>query len=81
MPAAFLLAVASAIVFYIIAGYPILVAFFTRRAAPPVQKDKDFRTTVWVLMAVRNGEEFIRGKLECLLGLDYPAHLMEILVV
>ena len=68
MPAAFLLAVASAIVFYIIAGYPILVAFFTRRAAPPVQKDKDFRTTVWVLMAVRNGEEFIRGELECLLG-------------
>ena len=81
MLAAVLLAVASAIVFYIIAGYPILLAFFTRRAAPPVQKDQDFRTTVSVLMAVRNGEEFIRGKLECLLGLDYPARLMEILVV
>jgi cellulose synthase/poly-beta-1,6-N-acetylglucosamine synthase-like glycosyltransferase len=81
MLAAVLLAVASAIVFYIIAGYPILLAFFTRRAAPPVQKDKDFRTTVSVLMAVRNGEEFIGRKLECLLGLDYPAHLMEILVV
>ena len=33
-----------------------------------------------VLLAVRNGEEFIRGKLECLLGLDSPAHVMEILV-
>jgi len=81
MLAAVLLAVASAIVFYIIAGYPILLAFFTRRAAPPVRKDKNFRATVSVLMAVHNGEEFIRGKLECLLGLDYPAHLVEILVV
>jgi cellulose synthase/poly-beta-1,6-N-acetylglucosamine synthase-like glycosyltransferase len=81
MLAAVLLAVASAIVFYIIAGYPILLAFLTRRAAPPVQKDQGFRTTVSVLMAVRDGEEFIRGKLECLLGLDYPSRLMEILVV
>jgi cellulose synthase/poly-beta-1,6-N-acetylglucosamine synthase-like glycosyltransferase len=46
-----------------------------------VQKDKDFRTTVSVVMAVRDGEEFIRRKLECLLGLDYPAQSMEILVV
>jgi cellulose synthase/poly-beta-1,6-N-acetylglucosamine synthase-like glycosyltransferase len=81
MLAAVVLAVASAIVFYIVAGYPILLAFSRRRAAPPVQKDKDFRATVSVLIAVHNGEEFLRGKLECLLGLDYPAHLMEILVV
>ena len=81
MLAVVLLAVASAVVFYIIAGYPVLLAFFERRAAPPVQKDKDFRTTVSVVMAVRDGEEFIRRKLECLLGLDYPAQSMEILVV
>ena len=81
MLAAVLLAVASAIVFYIIAGYPILLAFLTRRTAPAVQKDRSFRTTVSVLLAVRDGEEFIRAKLECLLGLDYPGHLMEILVV
>src|SRR5271157_4233634 len=81
MVAAVLLAIASAVVFYIIAGYPILLAFFERRAAPPVQKDSGFRPTASVLMAVRDGEEFIRGKLECLLGLDYPSRLMEILVV
>jgi cellulose synthase/poly-beta-1,6-N-acetylglucosamine synthase-like glycosyltransferase len=81
MLAAVLLAVASAVVFYVIAGYPILLALFVRRAAPPVQKDRDFRATVSALIAVRNGEEFIRAKLECLLELDYPAHLMEILVV
>jgi uncharacterized membrane protein (DUF485 family) len=39
MLAAVLLAVASTIVFYIIEGHPILLAFLTRRAAPPVQKD------------------------------------------
>ena len=76
MLAVVMLAAASAVVFYIIAGYPILLAFFERRAAPPVQKDQDFRTTVSVVMAVRDGEEFIRRKLECLLGLDYPARLM-----
>jgi len=57
-------------VFYIIAATDLL-AFFRRRVAAPVQKDKGFRATVSVLLAVRNGEEFIRGKLECLLGLDY----------
>jgi cellulose synthase/poly-beta-1,6-N-acetylglucosamine synthase-like glycosyltransferase len=40
-----------------------------------------FRTTVSILLAVRNGEQFIRKKLECLLALDYPAELVEILVV
>jgi cellulose synthase/poly-beta-1,6-N-acetylglucosamine synthase-like glycosyltransferase len=81
MLAAVVLAVASAVVFHIIVGYPILLAFLTRRAAPPVQNGKDFRAVVSVLPAVRNREEIIRGKLECLLGLDYAAQSMEILVV
>jgi cellulose synthase/poly-beta-1,6-N-acetylglucosamine synthase-like glycosyltransferase len=46
-----------------------------------VRKDLGFRTTVSVLLAVHNGEQFIRKKLECLLELNYPAELMEILVV
>jgi len=33
------------------------------------------------LLAVHNGEQFIRKKLECLLALNYPAESMEILVV
>jgi glycosyltransferase involved in cell wall biosynthesis len=36
---------------------------------------------VSVLLAVHNGEEFIRGKLESILALNYPAHLLEILVI
>lgn len=81
MAALLLLTVGTAIVFYILIGYPLLLACFFRRSAPPVRKDMGFRTTVSVLLAVHNGEQFIRKKLECLLALNYPAELMEILVV
>jgi cellulose synthase/poly-beta-1,6-N-acetylglucosamine synthase-like glycosyltransferase len=40
-----------------------------------------FRTTVSVLLAVHNGEQFLRRKLESLLALDYPQDLLEILVI
>lgn len=80
MLAAVLLAIASAVVFYFLIGYPILLAI-SRRAAPPVRKDPSFRPTLSVLVAVHNGEEFLQRKLESLLALDYPAHLREILVI
>jgi cellulose synthase/poly-beta-1,6-N-acetylglucosamine synthase-like glycosyltransferase len=81
MAAPLLLAIGTAIAFYIMIGYPILLAYFFRRSAPPVQKDMGFRATVSVVLAVRNGEQFIRKKLECLLALEYPADLMEIFVI
>jgi len=81
MAAPLLLAVGTAIVFYILIGYPLLLAYCFRRSAPPVRKDMGFQTTVSVLLAVHNGEQFIRKKLECLLASNYPAELMEILVV
>jgi len=80
MLAAVLLAIASAVVFYFLIGYPILLAI-SRREAPPVRKDPAFRPTLSVLVAVYNGEEFLQRKLESLLALDYPAHLREILVI
>lgn len=76
-----LLVGATAVVFYIIIGYPVLLAFFTRRAAPPVRKDMEHRPTVSVIMAVHNGEVFVRQKLESILALHYPARLLEVLVV
>ncbi|MGO9231083.1 MAG: glycosyltransferase family 2 protein [Bryobacteraceae bacterium] len=80
MLAALLLAVATAAVFYFLIGYPILLAI-SRRAAPPVRKDRAFQPTFSVLLAVHNGEEFLRRKLESLLALDYPAQLREILLI
>ncbi|HUI82012.1 MAG TPA: glycosyltransferase family 2 protein [Bryobacteraceae bacterium] len=76
-----LLAAGSAIVFYILIAYPALLAFSCRREAPPVRKDPAFRPKVSVLLAVHNGRPFIRKKLECLLALNYPRELLDILVV
>jgi cellulose synthase/poly-beta-1,6-N-acetylglucosamine synthase-like glycosyltransferase len=75
------LAVGAAIVLYTIAGYPVFLALWKRRAAPPVRKDLRFRTTVSTVLAVHDGEQFIRAKLESLLALRYPAGLLDILVV
>ena len=79
--AAVLLAAASAVVAYILIGYPLLLAFFPGRRAPAVRKQPGFQTSVSVLLAVHNGAGFIRRKLECLLALDYPPDLLEILIV
>jgi cellulose synthase/poly-beta-1,6-N-acetylglucosamine synthase-like glycosyltransferase len=80
MVALVVLVLASALVFYLLIGYPILLSR-SRRTAPPIQKDPSFRPTVSVLLAVHNGEQFIARKLESLLALDYPAELREILVL
>jgi cellulose synthase/poly-beta-1,6-N-acetylglucosamine synthase-like glycosyltransferase len=80
MLAVVLLAVATAIVFYFLIGYPILLAI-SRRAAPPVRKDPAFRPSFSILVAVHNGEEFLARKIESLLALEYPAELREILIV
>jgi cellulose synthase/poly-beta-1,6-N-acetylglucosamine synthase-like glycosyltransferase len=80
MLAGVLLAVATAVVFYFLIGYPLLLAI-SRRAAPPVRKDPAFQPALSVLVAVHNGAEFLQRKLESLLALDYPAHLREILVI
>src|ERR1017187_3132137 len=63
MLAAILLAFASVVVFYLLIGYPILLAN-SRRFAPPIGKNMAFRPTVSILIAVYNGGEFIAGKLE-----------------
>lgn len=81
MVALLLLAVATVIVFYILIGYPLLLAYFFRRSAVAVRKDMEFRTTVSVLLPVNNGEQFISKKLESLLAMDYPRDLLEIWVV
>ena len=58
MTAALILVIAATISLYIVLGYPLLLARW-RRFGPPIRKDLDFRTTVTVLLAVYNGQEFI----------------------
>jgi biofilm PGA synthesis N-glycosyltransferase PgaC len=81
MAAAVLLVFATLVVAYIIIGYPLLLSFVGNRTALAVRKDTSFRTTVTAIVAVYNGERFIRQKLESLFGLQYPRELLQIMVV
>ncbi|MGA2736882.1 MAG: glycosyltransferase family 2 protein [Bryobacteraceae bacterium] len=71
---------AAGFAFYIVAGYPLLLAVLAWWRPQPVHKrftDK----TVTVLLAVYNGEKWIRTKLESILRLDYARPQMQILVI
>lgn len=81
MIAYLLVAVSASLIFHIIAGYPLYLAFGPARRRPEVQKDLAFTAPVSVIMAVYNGEPMIRRKLETLLALDYPPGLIHIVVV
>ena len=64
---------------YVIAGYPLLLGLLARRAKP-VTRVLEPRT-VTAIIPVRDGEHYLRAKLESILALDYPPELLEILVV
>lgn len=68
-----------AFVVYVLFGYPVLLALLSRKSRP-VRKQAQHRT-VSVLLPVRNGERWMRQKLESILALDYPRELVDIIVV
>ncbi len=80
MIASLILTAAVLLSLYILVGYPLLLRSW-RSFGPSIAKDLEFRTTVSVLLAVYNGEAFIARKLDNLLALDYPAELLDIIVV
>jgi poly-beta-1,6-N-acetyl-D-glucosamine synthase len=65
---------------YIVAGYPLLLAGLAKWRPKPIHKC-DTHASVTVLLAVYNGEKWIRAKLESILRLAYPRELMQILVI
>lgn len=81
MIAAVILTLATALAFYILIGYPILLAVLKSAKKPAIQKHPEFLTSVSVLIAVYNGEAFLRKKLDYLLAMDYPRELLDILVI
>lgn len=66
-------------VFWVAAGYPLLLSAWSRRGQP-VQRRFEPRT-VTVIIAVRNGEHYLGAKLESILNLEYPQGLLDVLVV
>lgn len=68
-----------AFVVYVYAGYPLLVAAWSRLVRRPVAKG-DWEPTVSVVIAAYNERETIAGKIENCLDLEYPADKLEIVV-
>jgi cellulose synthase/poly-beta-1,6-N-acetylglucosamine synthase-like glycosyltransferase len=79
VPATITFIVATAFVLYTLFGYPLLLAVAARRGRP-IRRGFEPKT-VSILLPVRNGEAWIRQKLESILDLDYPPGLIEILVI
>jgi cellulose synthase/poly-beta-1,6-N-acetylglucosamine synthase-like glycosyltransferase len=70
----------AGLISYITLGYPVLLALLARRYSRPFQRgDQLFRVSI--VIPVHNGGRFLRRKLESILNLDYPSHLVEVLVV
>ncbi len=69
----------AAALFYFTLGYPILLMLH-RRSGAAIRKEFLPRS-VSLVIAVHNGQAFLRAKLESVLALDYPRELMEIMVV
>jgi len=69
-----------AICAYTVFGYPLLLWLEARLFRRPVRKGP-LRATVTVILPVHNGERFIAAKLDSIQRLNYPADLMDILVL
>ncbi len=75
-----ILLLASAFIAYILVGYPLLVAIWARIFPQPVEKKFQPRS-VTILLPVRNGERWLEDKLRTIRDIDYPAELLETLVI
>ncbi len=67
-------------VLYVMAGYPFLLALLARLWPKSIARARVDRT-VSILLPVHNGEQWIEAKLKNLFALNYPRHLVEILVI
>jgi cellulose synthase/poly-beta-1,6-N-acetylglucosamine synthase-like glycosyltransferase len=76
-----LAALSLAILVFIYAGYPLLVALIVRVRGPrPVQQGDRLPHVSFVISAF-NEADVIRRKLENTFGIDYPAELLDVVVI
>lgn len=78
--AAFFLCLGAAWMVYVLAGYPLILAVWARLFAKPIRKELTPRR-ISILIPVRNGARWVEAKIRSLLGSDYPAELLDVLVV
>lgn len=70
----------AALLLHVFVGYPVLVWLQARVRPRPVAR-RAILPTVSVVIAVHDGERFVRAKLANLRQLDYPAELIDIVLV
>jgi cellulose synthase/poly-beta-1,6-N-acetylglucosamine synthase-like glycosyltransferase len=75
-----LLGTSVTFVLWVIAGYPLALAWLARRRSLPTVKRLDDRS-VSILLPVHNGEAWIGPKLESILNLRYPRNLVHTIVI
>lgn len=67
-------------VLYALFGYPALLLVWKRLRPRPVRKEQRY-LSVSILIPVRNGEQYVRDKLESITRLRYPQELLQIVVI
>jgi cellulose synthase/poly-beta-1,6-N-acetylglucosamine synthase-like glycosyltransferase len=72
---------ASALILYILFGYPLLLALWPARRRHLEYRSSTGPRTVTIILPVRNGARWLRNKLESLFALDYPQEKVQLIVV
>jgi cellulose synthase/poly-beta-1,6-N-acetylglucosamine synthase-like glycosyltransferase len=70
----------TAFLVYAIVGWPLLLGLLARVSARAPLRDSVTRS-VTVIIAVYNGERYLRAKLDSVFALDYPREQLEVFVV
>lgn len=69
-----------AFILYVLIGYPLLLAVYARLFSRPIRKEFQPRP-LSIIIPVRNGARWVEGKVRSLLASNYPADLMDVLIV
>jgi len=69
------------LLFYVFAGYPMMIRFLASLVGNRHQVDESFLPSVSIILSVYNEEEVIDEKIANFLDLDYPATMLEFVIV
>jgi len=70
----------AAVIAYAYFGYPVWI-YLLSRLCPHKWKQAEIYPSVSIILAVHNGADLLRKKINHLLSLDYPEELVEVVVV
>ena len=74
-------AAAALLLLWVLFIYPLLLSWRARARTPPQFKSLERLPAVSVLLPVYNGAEFLAAKLDSVLRSDYPAELLDVIVI